>query len=57
MGLTRIFAVPLISSSASMRVLEKAGYIREGVLRRSAIKEGIVLNQVLYALTDQDVLP
>ena len=45
--LTRIFAVPLISSTASMRVLEKAGYVREGVLRRSAIKEGIVLDQVL----------
>jgi ribosomal-protein-alanine N-acetyltransferase len=57
LGLTRIFAVPLISSSASMRVLEKAGYIREGVLRRSAIKEGIVLDQVLYALTDMDVFP
>ncbi len=57
LGLTRIFAVPLISSSASIRVLEKAGYIREGVLRRSAIKVGIVLDQVLYALTDMDVFP
>ena len=57
LSLTRIFAVPLISSTASMRVLEKAGYVREGVLRRSAIKEGIVLDQVLYALTDMDVSP
>jgi len=57
LGLTRIFAVPLISSTASMRVLENAGYIREGVLRRSAVKEGIVIDQVLYALTDMDVLP
>jgi len=24
-------------------------------MRRSAIKEGIVLNQVLYALTDRDL--
>ena len=57
LGLTRIFGVPLISSTASMRVLEKAGYVREGVLRRSAIKEGIVVDQVLYALTDMDLSP
>ena len=57
LGLTRIFAVPLVSNPASMRVLEKAGYVREGVLRRSTIKEGIVLEQVLYAITDMDVLP
>lgn len=55
LGLTRIFAVPFASSSASMRVLERCGYIREGVMRRSAVKEGRVLDQVLYALTDQDL--
>jgi [ribosomal protein S5]-alanine N-acetyltransferase len=55
LNLTRIFAVPFASSSASIRVLEKCGYIREGTIRRSAIKEDIVLDQVLYALTDRDV--
>ena len=54
-GLTRIFAVPFANNPASMRVLEKAGYVREGVMRRSAIKEGVVLDQVLYAVTDQDL--
>ena len=53
-NLTRIFAVPFANSSASIRVLEKCGYIREGVMRRSAIKEGVVLDQVLYAFTDRD---
>ena len=53
--LTRIFAVPLANNPASMRVLEKAGYVREGVMRRSAIKEGVVLDQVLYAITDEDL--
>jgi RimJ/RimL family protein N-acetyltransferase len=38
-----------------MRVLEKCGYVREGTMRRSAIKEGVVLDQVLYAMTDQDL--
>jgi RimJ/RimL family protein N-acetyltransferase len=32
-----------------MRVLEKAGYTREGVLRHSAIKEGKFVDEVLYA--------
>ena len=55
LNLTRIFAVPFTSSSASIRVLEKCGYVREGTMRRSAIKEGVVLDQVLYALTDCDL--
>jgi [ribosomal protein S5]-alanine N-acetyltransferase len=40
---------------ASVRVLEKAGYRYEGRLRRSAIKDGVVLDQVLYAVTDEDL--
>jgi RimJ/RimL family protein N-acetyltransferase len=56
LGLTRIYAVPLDSNPASIRVLEKAGYVREGMMRRSAIKEGIILDQVLYAVTDMDAL-
>jgi RimJ/RimL family protein N-acetyltransferase len=54
LDLTRVFAVPFASSSASIRVLEKCGYVREGTMRRSAIKEGGVIDQVLYALTDED---
>ena len=33
----------------SMRVLEKAGYVREGLLRQSAIKEGKIRDQLLFA--------
>jgi len=55
-GLTRIFAVPFANNPASTRVLEKAGYVREGAMRRSAIKEGIILDQVHYAITDLDRL-
>jgi ribosomal-protein-alanine N-acetyltransferase len=46
--------VPFATNVASHRVLEKAGYVREAVLRRSAIKDGVVLDQVLFALTDHD---
>jgi RimJ/RimL family protein N-acetyltransferase len=49
-GLTRLFAVPYARNAASARVLEKAGYVLEGRLRRSAIKDGVVLDQLLYAL-------
>jgi RimJ/RimL family protein N-acetyltransferase len=54
-NLTRIFAVPFANSAASIRVLEKCGYIWEGPVRRGAVKEGVVIDQVLYALTDQDL--
>jgi [ribosomal protein S5]-alanine N-acetyltransferase len=55
-SLTRIYAVPFAANSASQRVLEKAGYLREGLLRRSAIKDGNVTDQVLFAITDRDCL-
>ena len=50
-GLVRLYAGVFEWNPASMRVLEKAGYVREGVLRRSAIKDGKVIDQVLYAVT------
>jgi ribosomal-protein-alanine N-acetyltransferase len=55
LSVTRVFAVPFARNAASIRVLEKAGYRREGVMRRSAIKDGVVLDQVLYAITDHDL--
>ena len=48
--LRRIYAVPYARSSASMRVLEKAGYRLEGRMRQSAIKDGRVTDQLLYAI-------
>jgi RimJ/RimL family protein N-acetyltransferase len=36
---------------ASMRVLEKAGFVREGVLRHSVTKDGCLIDSVLYART------
>jgi len=35
---------------ASMRVLEKAGYQIEGRMRRSVIKDGQIIDSVIYAL-------
>lgn len=49
LGLLRIFAVPFAGNAPSQRVLEKAGFSREGVMRRAAIKDGAVQDLVLYA--------
>jgi ribosomal-protein-alanine N-acetyltransferase len=54
-SLTRVFAVPYAANIASQRVLEKAGYRREGTLKRSIIKDGKVLDQALFAITDHDL--
>jgi RimJ/RimL family protein N-acetyltransferase len=35
---------------ASMRVLEKVGFVREGVLKYSIFKDGQIVDSVLYAL-------
>ena len=44
----RLFAVPFADNPASVRVLEKAGYEREALLRASAVKFGQPKNQWLY---------
>jgi RimJ/RimL family protein N-acetyltransferase len=48
--LRRIYAVPYAWSDASIRVLEKTGYHLEGRMRQSAIKDGQVTDQLLYAI-------
>lgn len=48
-GLTRLYAVPFAWNGASCRVLEKAGYVLEARLRRSAIKDGVIADQMQYA--------
>ena len=47
--LTRIFALPYAYNAASCRVLEKAGFVLEARLRRSAIKDGQIVDQFQYA--------
>lgn len=49
-GLLRLFALPFADNQRSTRVLEKAGYAREAILRASAVKDGVVRDQALYAL-------
>ena len=46
--LTRIFALPFADNPGSIRVLEKAGYVHEGTMPRSAIKDGVIRDQLMY---------
>ena len=48
-GLMRLEAIVFEWNPASARILEKAGYVREGTLRRSGIKDGQVIDRHLYA--------
>ena len=48
-SLNRIFATPFAGNTASERVLVKAGFTREGVLRNAVYKDGVIRDQVMYA--------
>ena len=37
-------------NAASMRVLEKAGYVKEGIMRNAIIKNGEVMDKHVYAI-------
>src|SRR6478735_9237368 len=52
--LLRLFALPLADNAASIRVLEKVGYEREGLLRASCVKYGERRDQLLYACINPD---
>jgi RimJ/RimL family protein N-acetyltransferase len=47
--LLRMEAIVFAGNLASARVLEKAGYVLEGTMRRSAIKDGQVIDRWMYA--------
>lgn len=53
-GFTRMFALPFSDNLASCRVLEKAGYVLEARLRKSAIKDGRLCDQMQYAFIAPD---
>lgn len=53
----RIFAEPFAHNAASCRVLEKAGFVYEGTLRKNAVKNNAVTDMRMYAkINDQDVV-
>ena len=50
-SLTRMFAAAYANNPASARVLEKSGFVLEGRLRKNVIKDGQILDSLLYAKT------
>jgi [ribosomal protein S5]-alanine N-acetyltransferase len=52
--LDRIYASAYANNPASARVLEKAGFQFEGRMRKHAIKDGVVLDSLLYAKVRAD---
>jgi RimJ/RimL family protein N-acetyltransferase len=48
-NLLRFFALPFADNIGSRRVLEKAGYLQEAILRSSSVKFGKPRDQALYA--------
>jgi ribosomal-protein-alanine N-acetyltransferase len=51
-NMLRLFALPFADNQQSIRVLEKAGYTREAILRASSVKHGAARDQALYALVN-----
>jgi RimJ/RimL family protein N-acetyltransferase len=51
----RIFAEPFADNVASCRVLEKAGFTLEGVLRSNAVKNGRVLDMKMYSKVREEI--
>lgn len=49
LNLLRLFALPFADNAGSIRVLEKARYAREGLLRSSSVKYGQPRDQLIYA--------
>ena len=49
----RIYAEPFAYNTASCRVLEKAGFVCEGILKRNAYKNGNIVDMKMYAIVKQ----
>lgn len=46
----RIFAEPFAYNTASCRILEKNGFVCEGILRSNAVKNGKMVDMKLYSI-------
>ena len=52
-GIVRLDSPVFAWNAASMRVLEKCGFVKEGVSFASAFKDGEVIDQILYGLVER----
>ncbi|CAN6281023.1 unnamed protein product [Urochloa humidicola] len=56
-GLERVEALVDVANPASQRVLEKAGFTREAVLRKYGFQKGAVHDMVMFSFIDTDPVP
>ena len=56
LGMICIQAMVFEKNPASMRVLEKAGYIRQGIFKQSVIKGGEVMDEYAYAAYPENII-
>ncbi len=54
LGMVRLYATVFEWNPASARVLEKAGYLLEGRLRKYVTKNGRIADALMYALVKED---
>ena len=54
LNMLRVFALPFADNTGSIRVLEKAGYVREATLRASSVKFGQPKDQALFAIVNSE---
>ncbi len=54
LDIVRLYAEPFAENHSSRRVLEKAGFLLEGILRRSVCKDGRIMDSCLYSLLKED---
>lgn len=52
--IVRIYAKPFAHNTGSRRVLEKAGFTLEGVMRQGVFKEGTLWDYCMYALLREE---
>ena len=52
-NIIRIYAEPFAYNIASCRVLEKSGFILEGILRKNAVKNDKIIDMKLYSLVSE----
>lgn len=54
MGLIRIWAEVFAFNTSSIKVLEKAGFVKEGTLKKRIFKNGIVSDSTIYAIVKEE---
>ena len=50
LAIKRIYATPFVSTTGSIKILEKAGFIQEAIIRKGAVKNNQVLDYHIYSI-------